>query len=541
MSDKRLHQQVVEELSVSRTADPALEAQYQALSQHNQQLQALSDSLKQQLAEKTIALDLATSEALIANKAKCEFMANMSHEIRTPLTAIIGFAEMIGQGEIPPHEQERHIDTIINTGHLLLVLFNDILDISMVEADQLSVETVAISLGPLLNELIPVFSQKAQEKDIEFTVTLDKNTPSHIQSDPVRLKQILSSLLSNAIKFTEQGNVCLDISYQSTSNQLLARVTDTGIGISEQHATNIFKPFSQEDNSARRELGSSGVGLAISKHLAGLLGGDISFTSIKGHGTKFVLTTQCGSCQFKGVHINEIPHPQTQLQTPSLSGNVLLVEDNLTNQELIRINLERVGLAVDIAINGQEGVEQALQNDYDLVLMDIQMPVLDGKEALAMLRTLGFSKPIYAITANVMYQDLVEYEQLGFDGYLSKPLDLKAFYKVLIQHLPEAAACQQTYDSDDELAAQIAELKQLFIAELPDYKEKLQQSIDENDQDKMYALVHTLKGVSGNFNLDQLYTGTVAAQKIVKNEPLQQGIAACASVIHAINKIIEVR
>ncbi len=386
-------------------------------------------------------LQQSKDEAEAANHAKTAFLANMSHEIRTPLTAILGYSEMLLDDDQSQEEMEHEINSIITSGKHLQQIINDILDLSKIEAGQLIVEYQDVSLSIFMDELDAILGSQVSEKGLSFDMEYHFPIPGTIHTDPTRLKQILLNLCGNAIKFTQEGSISISIQYLSDSNQMQITVADTGIGISEQEQKKIFSPFTQADNSTTRIYGGTGLGLCISKQLAKTLGGDITVTSETGMGSEFTITIDVCIEKNKLEMINTTPVQEPLLSNQSahqhiqLVGHLLLVEDNPENQRLITKSIRKIGLTVDTVENGKAGVEKALSGNYNLVLMDMQMPVMSGLEAIRKLRAQGDTVPIISITANAMQEDKSSCLAAGADNYLTKPLDFGHFYEVLSTYL----------------------------------------------------------------------------------------------------------
>ena len=400
----------------------------------------ISITIEQQISEK--ALEKAKDEAEIANQAKSAFLANMSHEIRTPLTAILGYSEMLLEEdeEISAEERKHEINSIIKSGSHLQEIINDILDLSKIEAGQLVFENCEVDATTLVDEVTHIFDAQAREKNISLTANYDFPLPEKIVADPTRLKQILINLCGNAIKFTKEGSVTISVAYLQDENQLKVSVIDTGIGMTEEESQSIFKPFSQADESISRKFGGTGLGLCISKQLAQKMGGDVTVDSIKDQGSTFTAIIDVGMPSAKIRMINEkltsIEVKNEPFTLPhDLTGHVLLVEDTVENQKLISKYLMKTGLTVDIADNGKIGLDMANSKEYDLILMDIQMPVMDGLEATKHLRQDGIHTPVVCITANAMKEDKKRCFESGADDYLTKPLNLSHFYTVLEYYL----------------------------------------------------------------------------------------------------------
>ena len=360
-----------------------------------------------------------------ADRSKSEFLANMSHEIRTPLTAILGFAELLHDesdaGRVSAAGNDA-VSTIISNGQHLLALINDILDLSKVEAGKLAVEQADCCPRQLIADVVSLMEMRAVAKGLRIVRKYVGPIPATIRTDPARLRQILVNLLGNAIKFTDNGEVSVVAQLVQGSHAAVPRlqidVHDTGCGMTPGQLERVFLPFTQADTSTSRRHGGTGLGLAISRRLAQLLGGDVTVSSIPGEGSTFRLLVETGPLD--GVEVSEqSPEPSSRtsvsmrpenVQTPCITGRVLLVEDGSDNQRLISRILESAGASVAIAENGKEACEAVLKGadgvqQYDLILMDMQMPVMDGYRATRILRQEGYKGPVIALTANAMVGD----------------------------------------------------------------------------------------------------------------------------------------
>lgn len=371
-----------------------------------------------------------------ASRAKSRFLANMSHEIRTPLGVIIGFADLALDTQIRNEEARNYIHAIKRNGQELTRIIGEVLDLSKIEANRLEIERVRFPLVDLLEETLSLLDLRAREKGIILNLNIKEPMPELIESDPTRLRQILINLIGNAIKFTEKGFVkvvveMLSVPVQGVPIELKFCIEDTGIGIPAEKRQNLFQPFMQADSSTTRRFGGTGLGLMLSKQLAKALGGDLTLEMSEiGKGSRFVFTIKAGS--FLNLHQETSSRHQVveeNIDSSLIGKKILLVEDSPDNQILVTRYLRGAGAEVDVADNGQQGMEKALQGNYDLVLMDIQMPVLDGHNATRSLRDRGYVKPIIALTAHAFREERERAMGAGFSDYLTKPLSRKSLLK----------------------------------------------------------------------------------------------------------------
>ncbi|HKC49524.1 MAG TPA: ATP-binding protein [Myxococcota bacterium] len=403
------------------------------------------------LEEANSALREAMLHAEQTTRVKTEFLANVSHEIRTPMTAILGFTEVLLEEARREHAAPGTIDalrTIQRNGDYLLALLNDILDLSKIESGRLEVERVTFSPVAVVREVERLMRLRAEAKGIAFEVEFDGALPEHVEGDPTRVRQILINLVGNAIKFTEIGEVRLRVKLRDEHLPAMLRfeVVDTGIGITAAERGKLFRPFGQADSSTTRRYGGTGLGLTISKRLTDLLDGTIEVESEPGRGTVFVVQIPAGNLEgVARIGATRSPAAVEERTTdvdPTLSGTVLLVEDGPDNQRLIELLLRRVGLDVVTAENGQQAVERVQEarvsgRAFALVLMDMQMPVMDGYTATRILRRQGFDAPIVALTAHAMDTERSRCMTAGCDDFSTKPIDRARFYALLRRHLGE--------------------------------------------------------------------------------------------------------
>lgn len=402
--------------------EETVQSRTKELEQVRDALLAANDGLKE-----------AKEVAETANRSKSAFLANMSHEIRTPMTAILGYADLLADHD--PTDQVDHdrcVSTIRRNGEHLLAIINDVLDLSKLEAEKMSVEATWVDPRSLVEDVVDLFRAKAAEKQIEFAAQVDSDAPECWPTDPTRLRQVLANLVSNSIKFTDSGRVTVRLLREPGSSDLLRfEVEDTGVGMSSEQAKRVFQPFEQADVSTSRRFGGTGLGLTISHRLVELLGGAFSVESAAGQGTTFGFTVgqlEAGEKSDRKPESAAKPTPAEPEPTDTTPRRVLLVEDGADNRRLIGHLLRKAGHHVELAENGVEGIDAyraAVREErpFDLILMDMQMPILDGYDATRQLRDSGAELPIIALTAHAMEGDRNRCLQAGCTDYLAKPID----------------------------------------------------------------------------------------------------------------------
>lgn len=484
-------------------------------------------------AEKSLTEAKLNAEA--ASRAKSQFLANMSHEIRTPMTAILGYSDILldpGHDDFERLEMTRMIR--VNADHLLQII-NDILDLSKIEANKLTVETLTTYPRRVVEDVICLVKTEAVEKNLSLDVNYVYPLPETIQSDPTRLRQILINLVVNAIKFTNRGGIKMVVKLErirgTDHGRLIFEVIDTGIGISEQQAQRLFRPFTQADNSTTREFGGTGLGLTICNRLAELLGGDIRFQSKVGEGTTFYVSIATG-CLSACKILEEAPPeilPAASLAPAAgvrLHGRILLVEDGIHNQRVMVYFLHHAGADVEIADNGQIACDKVAEAEkagqpFDLILMDMEMPVLDGYAATAKLRASGSKAPIIAMTAHAMAQHKERCLSCGCSHYISKPVNRARMLEVVHEALKTSPVkLKSTVANDPDMKSFLPS----FVADLPRLVSSLLKFADERDQVALRKLVHGLKGTGGLYGYKQLTEQSAKINDLVDEQAQLESI-----------------
>jgi signal transduction histidine kinase/CheY-like chemotaxis protein len=496
------------------------------------------------------ALLQAAARAEAAGGAKDQFLAHMSHEIRTPMTSILGFADLLMEPQQTPSDRHDALLAIRRNASHLSDLINNVLDISKIEAGQMSVERIASDLPELICAASCLTRQALIDKGLGFRIIVDGPIPRRVQTDPLRVRQILVNLISNAGRFTERGGIELKISHRPAREPggpctLCFAVADTGIGMSPEQVSRLFQPFAQADESTARRFGGTGLGLAISKSLAALLGGDITVRSEPGRGSTFMVEID-GGCVDGVEMIDRISRDEDSIDsqratehTPQLRGRVLLAEDGMDNQRLISLRLRHAGVSVVIADNGRAALERLASEQFDLVLMDLQMPEMDGFAALDRLRHDGCKLPVVALTARAGSADRDKCLAAGFDDFLTKPIDKAKLWNCLARYLPDSAgaigpALVSTLAEDPE----VKDLLRDFINMLPGKVEQFHELLKRRDPQALRQFAHQINGAAGGYGFPQITRCAGRLEAMLRDgQPWDQVTAATHALIDLIQRV----
>jgi PAS domain S-box-containing protein len=527
-----------------------------------EELKQINESLKIVTAR---ASEMA-AQAQKATAAKSEFLANMSHEIRTPLNSIIGFTEILLREDLPA-QHSKQLTTVHNSGRYLLQLVNDILDLSKIEAGKMTVEMTKCSLADLIAGSESMMHSFAAEKGIDFAINEKSRLPANILTDSARVSQCLINLVNNAIKFTKQGHVYVNISMEDHNGKWFIRfeVEDTGIGISSEFQQKMFESFSQEDGSTSRKYGGTGLGLAITKKFAELLGGTITLTSEKDKGSvfAFVIPANIDMANEPPLDRRSVSHEASINKQASFSGHVLVAEDVKSNQMLMKALLGKMGLKTAFADNGVEAVDKASGQSFDLIFMDIHMPLMDGYQATRTLRNNGIKTPIVALTANAMEGDEKKCLDAGCDNYLSKPVIYTKLVAILGKFLektdsPQVAVPAENNNNitqpddtrDNKVIIDWAKvvaigmdeqmIKEIMPTYLPSNREHLQKlisAVKEANTTDIVSHAHAIKGAGRNLGVVQLSKVTLQLETMARQGDLSKAEELLKNIIFEFDRL----
>ena len=477
-------------------------------------------------------LEKARADADKANSAKSEFLAKMSHEIRTPMNAVLGMTELTLLTELNA-EQLDYLQTVKSAGTNLLHIINDILDFSKIEAKQLTLENIDFDLKDLIESTVKMLNVNAENKGLKLVFEIAEDIPNILKGDPVRIRQIIINLIGNAIKFTSEGDILLKVLLDQTEQQLndfkvCFSVKDNGIGMNKEQQGKIFESFSQADSTTTRKYGGTGLGLTICKQLSELMGGGIKVDSEPGNGSTFSFTVKLGLGNPEAL--DEIKKEKI-IDTKNIKPlRILLAEDNKMNVKLALTFLKKAGHSICVAENGQKALDELNKGQFDVILMDVEMPEMDGLEATAFIREgrCGVEKktiPIIAMTAHSLPEYKEKVFEAGMDGFITKPIDLALLNRTLAKINSDTSIeevdnkpIKDKHDKNDEirfnksgaiekLGDDIDLFKQfcgMFVDEIDDILEQLEFVIDKKDSDEIRKKAHYLKGSAAMIGLDRI-------------------------------------
>jgi PAS domain S-box-containing protein len=500
------------------------------LKRAQQDLQRVNADLEERVAARTEELRRVAATADAASRAKSEFLANMSHEIRTPLAAVQGYAELLLDERLAEVDRRPHLEAILRSGAHLMSILNNVLDLSKIEAGKTVVETIDCGPSGILLDVASLLRPRALEKRLAFEIRYLSPIPATIRSDPTRIRQILLNLVGNAVKFTAAGAVRILVRCEAPSSdnpRLCFEVADTGVGLTREEAARLFQPFTQADTSTTRRFGGTGLGLAICQRLAAMLGGAVTVESVPGRGSSFTLELGTGPLADvpllqafeESVSPASVRAASLEPGTVRLQGRVLLAEDGADNQLILSTHLRRTGASVTLAGNGRAAVEQALaavrrKEPFDLILMDMQMPELDGYQATAALRAAGYTRAIVALTAHAMKSDRDKCLAAGCTDFLTKPVSQSELAAVAARWLSPCtspAAEAPLYCEIDD-SPEILAIVRAFADELPARAQAISEAERRGDLAEVAHLSHQLKGAAGSYGFQSITDAAAAVE-----------------------------
>jgi len=580
---ERLKRRCEREKSARKDAEQLLESKSLELFNINQELMKLTESLEEQVQNRTRELKQARDEALSSAKAKGYFLANMSHEIRTPMNGILSVLQLLSDSPLT-EQQQAWLKTAQHSGDLLLCVINDILDITKLEENKLQLEIRPFSTEELLHQCIASFTPQSEGKGITVTYKVTDSVPDQLQGDSIRVQQILYNLVSNALKFTHEGSVDIKADYQN--EQLVLSVCDSGIGISEDQQAHIFRAFSQADESTTRKFGGTGLGLNICKRLAEMMSGTIEIESTQGEGSCFTVTLSLSAADISNSDFEPL-HPENghykkgdykNHRNGFKHSSILITEDNDINQALISEFVRFFGCDIDIANNGQEALEAVQMKHYDMVLMDIQMPVMDGLTATGIIRNLSkkyANLPIIAMTAHALSGDREKSLNAGMNDHITKPIDVDHLFQVFSHFLGPPEDSTETCETSEasvlsESDSNTADHSGNDLDNIPSFEQldltqaikrvndnwpalrsilfrfakthrqddvKIRQALDISDIETARSTAHTLKGSSGGIGADQVYQVSAEIETLIKQNDIEKALQALPDLTESIQSV----